>query len=46
VQVGVGAISVDADQLDQEIAAGYVDDAHRPGEVRDDLAWGPKVRRG
>ena len=46
VQVGVGAISVDADQLDQEVAAGYVDDAHRAGEVRDDLAWGPKVRRG
>lgn len=46
VQVGVGALSVDADQLDQEVAAGYVDDAHRAGEVRDDLAWGPKVRRG
>lgn len=46
VQVGVGAVAVSADQGSPELVAGYADDAHRAGEIRDSLAKGPKVRRG
>jgi len=43
VQVGVGAVAVD-EELD--VASAYADDAHRVGEIRDRIAFGPKVRRG
>ncbi len=46
VQVGVGAIALAADQGSPELAALYADDAHRDGEIRDNIAKGPKVRRG
>ena len=46
VQVGVGAVAMSADEASPEQLAGYVDDAHRGGEVRDRIALGPKVRRG
>jgi hypothetical protein len=46
VQVGVGAVAVDADQASPDLAAAYADDGHRAGGIRDDLAFGPKVRRG
>ena len=45
VQVGVGAVSVAEDQDSPELAAVYADDAHRTGEIRDNIAVGPKVRR-
>jgi hypothetical protein len=46
VQVGVGAVAIDADQASPDLAAVYADDAHRAGGIRDAIAWGPKVRRG
>lgn len=46
VRVGVGAIAVSGDVDQPELAAAYADDAHRTGEIRDSLAFGPKVRRG
>jgi hypothetical protein len=46
VQVGVGAVSVSGQQDDPELGAVYADDAHRDGAIRDDIATGPKVRRG
>lgn len=46
VQVGVGAIALAADQGSPELAALYADDAHRDGEIRDNIAKGPKVHRG
>ena len=46
VRMGVGAVALESDPTDEEHAVTGGDDAHRAGEVRDDLAWGPKVRRG
>ena len=46
VRVGAGAIEVSGDVDQPELAAAYADDAHRAGEIRDNLAFGPKVRRG
>ena len=46
VQVGVGAVAVTAEQGAPEMVTGYVDDAHRDGQIRDSLAKGPKGRRG
>lgn len=46
VQVGVGAIALAADQDSPELGALYADDAHRDGAIRDNIAKGPKVRRG
>lgn len=47
VQLGVGAFSLDSNLAsDDPAGAGYADDAHRTGEIRDELAWGPRVRRG
>jgi len=43
VKVGVGAVGVDGEL---EVASAYADDAHRVGEIRDRIAFGPKVRRG
>ena len=46
VQVGVGAVAVSGDQTSPDLTAVYADDAHRTGEIRDNIAVGPKVRRG
>ncbi|PKH44394.1 hypothetical protein CXG46_02345 [Nocardioides alpinus] len=46
VQVGVGAVAVSADQAEPDQIGAHADDAHRVGEIRDNLALGPKVRRG
>ncbi|CUR56441.1 exported hypothetical protein [metagenome] len=46
VRVGVGAVAIESDPMDEEHVVVGADDAHRAGQVRDDLAWGPKVRRG
>jgi hypothetical protein len=46
VQVGVGAVSVSGQQDDPELAAVFADDAHRDGAIRDNIAPGPRVRRG
>jgi hypothetical protein len=46
VQVGVGAVAVDAGQTSPQEATIYADDAHRTGEIRDRIALGPRVRRG
>lgn len=46
VQVGVGAVAVAEDQESPELTAAYADDAHRTGEIRDNIAVGPKVFRG
>lgn len=46
VRVGVGAVALESDRMDEEHVVAGGDDAHRAGEIRDDLAWGPKVRRG
>lgn len=46
VQIGVGAVSVSGQQGNPELAAVYADDAHRDGAIRDNIATGPKVRRG
>jgi hypothetical protein len=48
VQVGVGVASVEtvttAEGTEQMVV--FADDAHRVGEVRDNIAVGPRVRRG
>lgn len=46
VQIGVGAVSVSGQQANPELVAAYADDAHRDGAIRDNIATGPKVRRG
>jgi hypothetical protein len=46
VQIGVGAVSVSGQQGNPELGAAYADDAHRDGAIRDNIATGPKVRRG
>jgi hypothetical protein len=46
VQIGVGAVSVSGQQGNPELGAVYADDAHRDGAIRDNIATGPKVRRG
>ena len=46
VKVGVGAVAVAGDQAQPDLAAAYADDAHRVGEIRERIAFGPKVRRG
>ncbi len=46
VQVGVGAVAVSGDQASPDTFAAYADDAHRTGEIRDNIAVGPKVFRG
>lgn len=48
VQVGVGVALVDtvttAEGVEEIMV--FADDAHRPGDIRDRIALGPKVRRG
>ena len=46
VQVGVGAVALDAVDGQPDEGAAYADDAIRVGEIRDRIALGPKVHRG
>jgi len=48
IRVGIGVsryVSLDGTSNDEHWVM-YVDDAHRAGDVGDDLALGPKIRRG
>ncbi|RYC13212.1 hypothetical protein [Nocardioides zhouii] len=46
VQVGVGAVGGSEDPASPDGFTVYADDAHRVGEIRDNIALGPRVRRG